>query len=313
MSAPVRSSVDPGRDGSATGVGGTGAADQVAAAHRERAAGRRRRRRRLVGLAWTTATVTVLVVYLFPVYWIVSASLQPGVTAANAQWFPSSPSVQGYTEVIGEGGLLSLRVSMGVAAGAVLLTLLVATPAAYALSRLRSRAVTVGLVLVLLAQMIPSVVLANSFYAMFTTWGLLNTYTGLILANSTLGVPFAIILLRSFMLRLDHDVVEASTLDGLGPVGSLVRIVVPLSRNAIITAAVFTFLFSWGSLLFSLTLVTRSQMYPVTVLILSLTASQYNTWAAAMAASLMASLPALVVVFAAQRFVRAGIAAGGTR
>lgn len=265
------------------------------------------------GWGWTLLTVAILVVYLLPVYLMLSASFQPQVSSANIQWIPTSPSLAGYTDVFAGGGLERLRVSLIVSLGSVTVTLIVATPAAYALSRLRSRVVGASLVLLLLAQMIPSIVLANSFYAMFNSWGALNTYIGLILANATAGVPFAVILMRSFMLRLDHDVVEASTLDGLGPVGSFLRIVVPLSRNAIITAAVFTFLFAWGDLLFGLTLVTKGDMYPVTVFIYSLTNSQFNTWASVMAASLIASLPALAVVFAAQRYVKAGIAAGGSK
>lgn len=272
-------------------------------------AGRRRRR----GWWWTLLTAAILVVYLFPVYLMLSASLQPDVTSATVQLIPASPSIEGYTSVFESGGLDRLRVSLIVALGSVLVTLVVATPAAYALSRLRSRAVGVALVLLLLAQMIPSIVLANSFYAMFNTWGILNSYLGLILANATAGVPFAVILMRSFMLRLDHDIVEAATLDGLGAVGSFLRVVVPLSRNAVITAAVFTFLFAWGDLLFGLTLVTRGDMYPMTVFVYALTSSQFNTWASVMAASLIASVPALIVIFVAQRYVKAGIAAGGTK
>jgi len=270
-------------------------------------------RRRPRGWGWTALTVAILVVYLFPVFLMVSASFQPEATSANMQWIPTSPSLGGYADVFASGGLERLRVSVIVSLGSVVLTLLVATPAAYALSRLRSKAVSVSLVLLLLAQMIPSIVLANSFYAMFNTWGILNTYIGLIFANATAGIPFAVILMRSFMLRLDHEIVEASTIDGLGPIGSFLRIVVPLSRNAIITAAVFTFLFAWGDLLFGLTLVTKSDMYPVTVFIYALTNSQFNTWASVMAASLVASIPALVVIFAAQRYVKAGIATGAAR
>ncbi|GAA2224475.1 carbohydrate ABC transporter permease [Herbiconiux moechotypicola] len=277
-----------------------------------RATARGPRRGRAGRILLTVLSVAILLVYLFPVFWMLSASLQPGVTSANIDWIPAAPSLDGYSTVF-EDGLESLQVSIIVSAGSVLLSLFVAIPAAYALSRLTSRIVDVALVLLLLAQMIPSVVLANSFYAMFNFWGVLNTYAGLIIANSTAGIPFAIIVLRAFMLRLDHDVVEAGKLDGLGPLGSLVRIVLPLSRNAVITAGVFTFLFSWGDLLFGLTLVTQDQMYPMTVFVYALTSSQVTSWAAVMAASLVASLPALLVVFAAQRYVKAGIAVGGGR
>ena len=262
---------------------------------------------------WTVLTVAILAVYLFPVYWMVQTSFQPDATSAGVAWFPPDPSLDAYAQALGSGGLRGLRVSIIVALGTVAVTLVIATPAAYALSRMRSRAVTVGLVLLLLAQMIPSVVLTLSFYAMYSAWGVLNSYIGLILAHATLGIPFAVILMRSFMQRMDHEVVEAATVDGLGPLGSLLRIVVPLSRNAIITAAVFTFLFSWGDLLFGLTLVTRADMYPVTAFILGMTADPLNRWAPVMAISLVASLPALVVIFSAQRFVKAGLTSGSAR
>ncbi|WP_375387185.1 carbohydrate ABC transporter permease [uncultured Amnibacterium sp.] len=270
-------------------------------------------RRRSTGRRWTVVTVAILLAYLFPIFWMLSASFQPGANSANVTFLPTDPGLDGYARVLTSGGLDGLRVSVVASLGAVVLTLLIAVPAGYALSRVRSRVLGVAQIVVLVAQMIPSIVLANSFYSMFNDWGVLNSFAGLILADATLGVPFAIILLRSFMLRLDQEVVEASTLDGLGPLGVLVRIVVPLSRNAVITAAVFTFLFSWGDLLFGLTLVTQDQMYPVTVFIYSLTQSQLTTWAAVMAASLIASLPALVVVLAAQRYVKAGLALGSSR
>lgn len=270
-----------------------------------------RRRRR--GWTWTIVTVVVLAVYLFPVYWMISASLQPSANSADTAWFPVSPGLGGFEQALDDAGIGGLRVSILVSLGSVLVTLLVAVPAAYALSRLRSRAVSIALILLLLAQMIPSVVLATSFYAMFNSWGLLNTFIGLILANATAGVPFAVIVMRAFMLRLDPEVIEAATVDGLGPIGTLWRIVVPLSRNAIVTAGVFAFLFSWGDLLFGLTLVNRNEMYPMSVLILALANSNLNTWAATMAASLIASVPALVVILAAQRHVKAGLSAGAGR
>lgn len=270
-------------------------------------------RRSRHGWFWTILTVAILVVYLFPVYWMLSASLQPGANSTDTQWWPDRPSLDGYQTALDSGGLDGLRVSLIVALGSVLITLIVAVPAAYSLSRLRSRTVSIGLIILLLAQMIPSIVLANSFYAMFNTWGVLNSYIGLILANSTASIPFAIILMRSFMLRLDSEVIEAATVDGLGPVGALWRIVVPLSRNAIITSAVFTFLFSWGDLLFGLTLVTQTDMYPVAAFIYSLANSNLNTWAATMGVSLLASLPALALVLGAQRYVKEGVIAGSGR
>jgi len=262
---------------------------------------------------WTLATVAILLVYLLPIGWMISASLQPGVTSASSSLLPRDIALDGYLQFFAGEGLRHLQVSLIVALGSVVATLLIAIPTAYALSRVRSRFVGVALVLVLLAQMIPSVVLANAFYTMFATWGLLNSYLGLIIANATYGVPFAVILLRSFMLRLDSEVLEAAQLDGLGPFSVLVRIVLPLSRNAIVTAGVFAFLFAWGDLLFGLTLTTRTEMYPMTIFIYALSNTPTSAWAAVMAASLLTSIPALVVVLGAQQYIKAGLVLGSGR
>lgn len=265
------------------------------------------------GWLWTALAVAFLVLFLFPLWLMLSASFQPGVTSANVQWVPTTPSIDGYVAAFGAGGANGLMVSLVVSFCSVVLTLLIAVPAAYGLSRIRSRGASVALTLLLVAQMIPGVVLTLSFYAMFSNWGLLNTYAGLILANCTGSIPFAVILMRAFMQSLEPEIIEAAELDGLGPLGNLWRMVVPMSRNAIITAAVFTFLFTWGDLLFGLTLVTRTELFPMTVVIYNMTGSQLNTWASVMAASLVASIPAFLVVFALQRYVKAGLTAGAGR
>ncbi|MFT4230205.1 MAG: carbohydrate ABC transporter permease [Microbacterium sp.] len=262
------------------------------------------------GWRWTAVSAAFLILFLFPLWLMASASLQPGATSATVQWIPTAPQFQGYLDAFDAGGLGGLMVSLIVSVCAVALTLVIAVPAAFALSRLRSRGVSVALTLLLLAQMIPGVVLTLSFYSMFNSWGLLNSYIGLVLANCTASIPFAVILMRSFMYGIENEVMEAAQLDGVGPIGNLVRIVVPMSRNSVITAAVFTFLFTWGDLLFGLTLVTRTEMYPMTVIIFNMTTSPLNEWAAVMAASLLASVPAFFVVFGLQRYVKEGLSAG---
>ena len=171
------------------------------------------------------AVTIFLVSAIFWGSWLFPTPVALAIIAFDLYWFTRSFSasyhaIQGYTamrkaertnwraeyeKALDDAGIGGLRVSVLVSLGSVLVTLLVAIPAAYALSRLRSRAVSIALILLLLAQMIPSVVLATSFYAMFNSWGLLNTFIGLILANSTAGVPFAVIVMRAFMLRLDAE------------------------------------------------------------------------------------------------------------
>lgn len=261
---------------------------------------------------WSIAGVVLVVVLLFPVYWMVNASFQPGANAARTQWLPTSPSLAGYVDAL-DDQLANIGTSLVVSIGTVVLSLIIAAPAAFALSQLRTRIVDVVLVCVLVTQMIPGIVLANAFYSLFSSAGMLNSHLALIIADSTMAVPFAILVLRSFMLSLDPEVLEAATLDGAGSIRRFAVIVLPLSRNALITSAVFAFIYAWGDFLFALTLTTSSDIRPVTLGIYQYIGAQQISWAQVMASSLLASIPAIILLLFTQKYIKAGLGAGSGR
>ena len=168
----------------------------------------------------TTAGCAILAVLLFPLYWMANASLQPheALLGASPSWFPHPLIMTNYLTVFSTQGH-NIIVSCVVAGGAALLSLLVAAPCAYALVVFRMRWTTLLMLLLLLAQMIPHVVMANALYAIYARIGLLNSYAGLILADSTMGVPFAILILRAFMVSLAALVGRGSALRWHRPLG----------------------------------------------------------------------------------------------
>ena len=115
---------------------------------------------------------------------------------------------------------------------------------------------------ILVTQTIPGIVVANALFRAYSDLGVLNSTTGLILADASQGVPFAILVMRAYFARLPGEVLEAARLDGAGPIRTFVSIVLPMSRNALITAGLFTFLFTWSDFLFALTLTTTSDVRP---------------------------------------------------
>jgi len=264
--------------------------------------------------AWlnTIIGVVLLGVMLFPVYWMVNISLQPAGAAVEAAWFPFEAQLGGYATAIAEqsGNLLT---SLLVALGSVALSLAIATPAAYALAQFRLRYVDVVLLAILVAQMIPGIVVANALYSAFNTLGLLNSIGGLILADSTAGIPFAILIMRAFMLGIPPSIIEAAKVDGAGPFRAFRSIVVPISRNALITAGLFTFLFTWSDFLFGLTLTTTEQVRPITLGIYQYIGTYTSDWSTVMATAVLASLPAIVLLVVAQRFVAAGATGGAVK
>jgi multiple sugar transport system permease protein len=191
--------------------------------------------------------------------------------------------------------------------------MIVATPAAYALARIRARIGLFLLIALILAQMAPGFVVANSLYAMFSRLKLIDTYIAVILADSTAAVPFAIIIMRAFMLSIPNELSEAALVDGAGHWKIFWSIVVPISRTAIITAALFAFLAGWGDFLFALTLTYSADLTPITVGIYRYIGTYSVNWPAIMATAMIATVPAIILLAFAQRYIAAGITAGAIK
>jgi len=268
--------------------------------------------RRRGGWGHTVVGVLILGVMLFPVYWMLNVSLQPSGSAVGTPWVPLQVSFGGYAKALQDQSG-HLATSLVIATGSVVLSLLIAAPAAYALSRLHIPGANIVLLVILISQMIPGIVVANALYSAYSDLGLLNSIGGLILADSTAGIPFAILILRAFMSAMPAQVVEAAWVDGAGPIRTLVSVVLPMSRNALVTAGLFTFLFTWGDFLFALTLTTTEDVRPVTLGLYTYIGSYVNDWSSVMATAVLASLPAVVLLVVAQRYVAAGTTAGAVK
>ena len=257
--------------------------------------------------------VFFLCVMLFPVYWMVNVSLQPGGGGAlSATWLPLHPNFSGYKTAITQQGA-HLLTSLIIAACSVVFSLIIATPAAYALAQFNIPGTNLVLFAILISQMIPGIVVANALYSAYNDLGLLNSYAGLILADSTAGIPFAILIMRAYMTTIPKPIIEAARVDGAGHFRAFFYVVVPVSRNAIITAALFTFLFTWSDFLFALTLTTGENVQPVTLGIFQYIGSHVQDWSAVMATAVLASLPALVLLVLAQKFIAAGATGGAVK
>lgn len=269
--------------------------------------------RRLRG-SWidTVVALVVMAVFLFPIYWMLNVSLQKGGAAVNTPWLPLHPTLDGYVKAIGTQGR-PLLTSLAVATGAVVFSLVIAAPGAYALARYKIPGARAVLLALLISQMIPGIVVANALYSTYTSVGLINSIPGLILADSALGIPFAMLILHTFMRSIPDSIVEASWIDGAGPLRAFTAVVLPMSRNAIVTSALFTFLFAWGDFLFALTLTATADKRPITLSLYTFIGAFVADWSSVMATAVLASLPAIVLLVVAQRYVAAGVSAGAVK
>lgn len=250
----------------------------------------------------TLVGIALLALMLFPVYWLVNASLQPTGTTLRGGWFPLHPDLGGYATALRDQGR-NLVTSLVVALGSVVLSLALAAPAAHALARFRLRGTNLVLLGILVTQMVPGIVVANALYGAYNDLGLLNSRLGLILADSTTGTPFAILVLHSFMRSIPPEIIEAARVDGAGRLRVFRSVVLPMSANALVTAAVFAFLFAWSDFLFALTLTSTGTVRPITLGVYQYIGAHTNQWNAVMATAVLASVPAAVLLVVAQRRV----------
>jgi multiple sugar transport system permease protein len=272
------------------------------------------RARRARGPLNTVIGLLILAVMLFPLYWMLDASLLPStdLVKSTPTWIPVHGTLRGYRNALStQGG--HLLVSLGVSAGTVALVLLIAVPAAYGLARLRAPGGRVLVFALLVAQMIPGVVMANSFYTAANRLRLLDSPIALVLADSTLCVPFATLILQAAMRAVPAELGEAALLDGAGRIRTLLSVILPVSRNAVVTASLFSFLFAWADFLFAVTLTTRDDRAPVTVGIYRFIGAHLSDWNSVMATGIIASLPAAALLVVAQRYVAAGVTSGAVK
>jgi multiple sugar transport system permease protein len=267
-------------------------------------------------LRWlcTLAAAAALVIVLFPVYAIIVGSFESTQTlfSGTYYWLPHEATLDNYRTVLHaqKGNVVT---SFIVGLGTTVLALVVAVPAAYALSKYRLRVTVVVVSSLLVAQIVPSIVLATSLFIIFHWIHLLNSYVGLILADGTYAIPFAILVLRAFFFSLPNELLDAARVDGASEWRTFGLIVLPLARSAVITVAVFAFLAGWGDFIFALTILNGSSIEPITLGIYTYLGNYSTDWGAVMASATFALVPAAVMLVVAQRYIASGLTAGAVK
>lgn len=264
---------------------------------------------------WKTAIGLVLTAaMLFPVYWMINVSFtrDQDMRRTPPYWFPLHGTLDGYRAVLHQQ-LPYLATSLVVGIGTVALTLLLAAPAGYSLAKLRPRGGGVLSVVLLIAQMIPGIIMAMGFYAIYLTAGLVNTLPGLIVADSTIAVPFGVLIYTAFMSGIPEELMQAATTDGAGRLRTFWSVVLPVSRNATVTVCLFTFLWAWSDFIFASTLDQGGAHQPITLGIYHYIGNNNQQWNAIMATAVAASIPATALLIIAQRYVAAGVTAGAVK
>ena len=265
--------------------------------------------------------VFLLVWSLVPLYWVLNISLQTDaqISAKPANYLPPTPSLSNYVSLISGTGALpdAVRRSMvniSIECGlATVVTVLLSTLAAYAFARMKFRGRTVLFYSVLATMAFPAYTTLIPLYRIMTAFGLVNTYTGIILVYVSGFLPLATWIMYNYMSSLPISIEEAAQVDGASRMKVLWLVVLPLARPGIISTAVITFLFAWGQFLFPLVLSSDLSTQPLTVVIASLQGRHTVPFSLLSAAGVFAmAVPALIAVML-NRYIVSGLLTGSVK
>jgi multiple sugar transport system permease protein len=277
-------------------------------------------RRRTAMLRWI-GVVLILLWSLVPIYWAIKTSLQTEADARSrpAQYLPTNPTLRNYATLLSGSGDIpgqirrsSLNIVI-VCGAATIVTVLLATLAAYAFARMQFRGRNLFFYAVLATMAFPAYTTLIPLYRIMSGFGLVNTYSGIVLVYVSGFLPLATWVLHNYFASLPVGIEEAGLVDGARRLQVLWHLLLPLARPGIISTALITFLFAWGQFLFPLVLSSDLSTQPLTVVIASLQGRHVVPSTLLNAAGVLAIVVPAALALAFNRYIVNGLLAGSTK
>ena len=273
--------------------------------------------RRLLGRAGLYLLVAVIVFYTaFPFYWAVVSSLKGGQALFGTELIPRNPEWSNYTDLfIQQPFGRNILNSVFVAGSVVAVSLVLGAGAAYALGRIEFRGRTPLLMVILGVSMFPQVAVLSGLFELIRWLGLYNNLLGLTLSYLIFTLPFTVWVLTTFMRELPKELEEAAMIDGATPLTTITRVFLPLMGPALATTGLLAFIAAWNEFLFALTFTLTNEMrtVPVAIALISGASAFELPWGRIMAASVIVTVPLILLVLVFQRRIVSGLTAGAVK
>lgn len=259
----------------------------------------------------------VFLIFIFPLYWMLVTALktQVEIFSIPTPLWPENLTFDAFAKQLSASGdtLRGFKNSLIISCGATVISTVLAIPASYGLARFRFGARKALVLFFLITQMLPSTLVLTSLYIMFSKPGLLNTYMAPILADATLGIPFSIIILRTYFVSIPKELDEAAKIDGCSHLSAFVKIMLPIAKPGIVVAAVFSFVYAWGDLIYGITFITNPNMRPITSSIYNYVQQYQTLWNSTMAFGIIAITPVVLIFIFMQKYIVSGLTNGAVK
>lgn len=263
------------------------------------------------------ALVAVIVTFsIFPFYYAIVTSFATGTELFKVNYWPQSFSLANYQSVLGGRNFpRSILNSVFIASTTVVFALFLAVTASYALARVRFRGRGLLLMMILAVSMFPQIAVLAGLFELIRFLGLFNTPWAMILSYTIFTLPFTVWVLTTFMRDLPVEIEEAAIVDGATPWVIITKVFLPLLWPALVTTGLLAFIGAWNEFLFALTFTSSetTRTTPVAIGLLSGASQQEIPWGPIMAASVIVTVPLVILVLIFQRKIVAGLTAGGVK
>jgi trehalose/maltose transport system permease protein len=266
-------------------------------------------------VAFYAFVIVVCVVSVFPFYYAIVTSFATGSALFEVHYWPVSFNLSNYVNAMSRGFPRSILNSIFIATTTVVFALFLAVTASYALARVRFRGRGLLLMTILGVSMFPQIAVLAGLYELVRFLGIYNTPWAMILSYTIFTLPFTVWVLTTFMRELPVEIEEAAIVDGASPWVIITKVFLPLLWPALVTTGLLAFIGAWNEFLFALTFTISEDQRttPVAIALLSGASTQEIPWGPIMAASVVVTVPIVVLVLIFQRKIVAGLTAGGVK
>lgn len=263
-----------------------------------------------------TLSAVMFVLILLPFYWMLKTAMEPreNLFRYPPAFFPQEIQFESFLKVFTEKPLwLWLRNSLFVSTTVMVLSMIMSTLSGYSLSRFRNRLNSSVGFLVLITQMLPGTLFMLPIYTVFAEIGMINTYSGFIIALTTFSMPICIWMLKGYFDSIPTEIEQAAMIDGCSQLGALLRVVIPLCVPGYVCTAIFAFIVGWNEYMLPFMLMTEASKWMLANGLASFIGEFSTPWNMVMAAAFIYTVPAILLFMGLQKYLVQGLTAGAVK
>lgn len=266
-------------------------------------------------IIYSVIAVLLLLIMLFPLYWIfvTSLKLEKEIFRNPPTFWPTQLNLKSYMVQLEIGDFNMFRSfgnSLIISGGAMIISIILAVPASYGVARFNFKGKKPIVLGFLITQMLPVSVLLTPLFIIFKNMNLYNTFWSTIIADSTIGIPFSILILKNYFASIPKELEKAAYIDGLNRFTAFIRVLIPIAKQGVVVCGVFSFLYAWGDLAYGMTFIIDQRRRPITAGIFNFLGQYGTKWSYLSAFAVVTIIPVALIFIFMQKYIISGMTSG---